>query len=80
MVHLRVKEIAIYKGISQRQLFLRSGVDIKTIQRIFHFPDTTVVTTETLDKLARVLGVDISLLVESVPPLPKALEDSGTVV
>ena len=71
---LKVKEIAEARGMSQRKLFFRSQVDLKTIQRMFRYPTTTVVTTDTLDKLARALDVDVSLLVESDPPLPKVLE------
>jgi DNA-binding Xre family transcriptional regulator len=71
---LKIKEIAEARGISQRQLFFRSQVDLKTIQRMYRYPTTTVVTTDTLDKLARALQVDVSLLVESDPPLPKAIE------
>jgi len=37
----------------------------KNIQKIFRRP-YSVVTTETLDKLARVLGVDASELIESL--------------
>jgi transcriptional regulator with XRE-family HTH domain len=66
MIRLKVKEVAKEKGISQRQLSLRSGVDIRTVQRIFRDP-TRIVTTETLDKFAKVLGVDASELIESVP-------------
>jgi transcriptional regulator with XRE-family HTH domain len=66
MIRLKVKEVANQKGISQRQLSLRSGVDIRTVQRIFRDP-TRIVTTETLDKFAKVLGVDASELIESVP-------------
>jgi len=73
MIRLRVKEVAKKKNMSQRQLSIRSGVDIRTVQRIFRDP-TRIVTTETLDKFARVLNVDASLLIESDPPLPKSLE------
>jgi DNA-binding Xre family transcriptional regulator len=66
MYRLKVKEVAQQKGISQRQLFLRSGVDIRTIRRIFQHPDA-VVTVETLAKLAKVLEVDVSELIESIP-------------
>lgn len=65
MVRLKVKEIAQQRGVSQRQLYLRSGVDIKTLQRIYRDPHT-VVTTVTLGKLAKVLGVDSSELIEGV--------------
>lgn len=67
MIRLRVKEIAQQKGISQRQLSLRSGVDINTVRKIFRYPQS-IVTTETLDKFAGVLGVDASMLIESVSP------------
>jgi DNA-binding Xre family transcriptional regulator len=66
MIRLKVKEIAAAKGISQRKLSIRSEVDIKTIQKIYRYP-TSIVTTETLDKIANVLGVDASELIESVP-------------
>jgi transcriptional regulator with XRE-family HTH domain len=64
MVHLKIKDIAEKKGISQRQLSLRSGVDINTVRRIFRNP-YTIVTTETLDKLSKILDVDVSELIES---------------
>ena len=65
-VHLKVKEIAQQKGVSQRQLYLRSGVDINIIRRVFRDPNANV-TIETLGKLADVLEVDVSELLESVP-------------
>jgi DNA-binding Xre family transcriptional regulator len=65
MVRLKVKEVAQQKKMSQRQLYLRSGVDIKTLQKIYKDP-YTVVTTETLGKLAKILGVDSSELIEGV--------------
>lgn len=69
-VRLRVGDIAREKGISQRKLSMRSGVDVNTVRRIFHDPLTTV-TTETLGKLASVLDVDVSELIESVPDDPE---------
>jgi DNA-binding Xre family transcriptional regulator len=68
-VRLKVKEVARQKGVSQRQLSLRSGVDINTVRRIFQHP-MTVVTTETLGKLATTLEVDASMLIESIPDEP----------
>ena len=65
-VKLRVKEIALEKGMSQGKLSRSADVDIKTLQRIYRLP-TTIVTTETLGKLAKALGVDVSRLIESVP-------------
>jgi DNA-binding Xre family transcriptional regulator len=72
-VRLRVKEIANEKGISQGKLSRSADVDIKTLQRIYRQP-TTIVTTETLGKLARALGVDASELIESA--LDEPLENS----
>ena len=72
-VRLKIKEYAQARGLSQRKLFFRSEVDVKTLQRVYRDP-YAVVTTETLDKLARALSVDASLLVESDPPLPRSLE------
>ncbi|HLZ62830.1 MAG TPA: helix-turn-helix transcriptional regulator [Ktedonosporobacter sp.] len=66
MIRLKVKEVAQQKGMSQRKLAMRSGVDIRSVQRIFRDP-TKIITTETLDKLAKTLGVDASVLIESVP-------------
>lgn len=65
MVRLKVREVAAAKNMSQRQLSLRSGVDINTVRRIYRRP-LSIVTTETLGKLAKVLGVDASELIESV--------------
>lgn len=66
MIRLKIKEIAQQKGMSQRRLSLRSGVDINTVRKLFQYPFSNV-TTETLDKFAKVLGVDASELIESVP-------------
>jgi len=66
MVRLKVKEVAQAKGISQRKLSKLSGVDIKNIQKVFRNPES-IVNTETLDKLAKALGVDVRELLESVP-------------
>ncbi len=64
MIRLKVKEVAEAKGISQRKLAKLSNVDIKNIQRIYRHP-TSVVNTETLDKLATALGVNASELIET---------------
>jgi DNA-binding Xre family transcriptional regulator len=62
-----VKEIAATKGISQRQMSIRTGIDINAVRRIFRYPTGTNVKVDTLDKIAKVLGVDVSELIESVP-------------
>ncbi len=73
MIRLRVKEIALARGLTQGGLSRKADIDVKTLRRIFRNP-TEIVTTETLDKLAIALNVDASLLIESDPPLPKTVE------
>jgi DNA-binding Xre family transcriptional regulator len=72
-IRLKVKDIAAARGLSKRRLVYRSEVDIKTLTRIYNNPES-IVTTETLYKLAVALNVDASLLIECDPPLPKTLE------
>jgi transcriptional regulator with XRE-family HTH domain len=74
MFRLKVKEVAQAKAVSQRQLFLKSGVDIRIIRKIFRNPHT-VVTVETLARLAAVLEVDVSELIESSPKEEQGLPD-----
>jgi DNA-binding Xre family transcriptional regulator len=66
VVRLKVKEKAQEHGVSQGRLSRISDVDIKTIKRIYRDP-LTVVTTETLGKISKALGIDASELIESVP-------------
>ena len=65
-VRLKVKEIAHHKSVSQGRLSRISDVDIKTIKRIYRDP-MTIVTTETLGKIATALDVDASELIENAP-------------
>ena len=65
MIRIKLKEVAQTKKMSQRQIFLRSGVDIRTIQRIYKDPFTNI-TLETLAKLAKVLNVPSTDLIEDV--------------
>lgn len=65
-VRLKVKEIAHQKSVSQGRLSRISDVDIKTIKRIYRDP-MTIVTTETLGKIATALDVDASELIENAP-------------
>jgi DNA-binding Xre family transcriptional regulator len=76
MIRLRVKEVAEARKVSQRKLSLRSGVDINTVRKIYRYP-YSVVTTETLDKLAKVLQVSASELIESVPDDTNTLPERG---
>jgi transcriptional regulator with XRE-family HTH domain len=65
-VRLKVKEIAQQKGVSQGRLSRLSDVDIKTIKRIYR-DSMTIVTTETLGKIATALNIDASELIENAP-------------
>jgi DNA-binding Xre family transcriptional regulator len=67
VIRLRVKEVAKQKGITQGRLQRKADIDIKTIRKIYQNP-YTIITTETLDKLATALEVDASELIESVKP------------
>ncbi|QBD80284.1 XRE family transcriptional regulator [Ktedonosporobacter rubrisoli] len=77
MYRLKVREIAQKRHISQRKLFIRSGVDLKTIQRLFRDPINTSVTLRSLDRLAMALEVDISELIESIDSAPEAEQPSA---
>lgn len=69
MIRLRVKEVALEKGMGQGKLQRRADMDIKTIRKIYRDP-YTIITTETLDKLAKALEVDPRELIEGVPDEP----------
>ena len=66
MVRLKVREVAEAKGMSMARLARRADIDYKTVQRIYRDP-LREVTTTTLDKLAKALGVNVNELIESVP-------------
>lgn len=66
MYRLKIKETAKVLGMSQRQLMLRSGLDLKVLQRIYRNPQANI-TMITLDRIAQALKVDVSELIESVP-------------
>ncbi|MGH2497363.1 MAG: helix-turn-helix domain-containing protein [Ktedonobacteraceae bacterium] len=63
---LRVKEVANIKGISLTKLSQRSEVAYNTVRRIWRDPYTDV-TLSTLRRLADVLGVNVSELLETIP-------------
>ena len=66
MIRLKVKEVAAAKGISMRKLSKSADIAYNTLRTIYKDPYRKV-TTFTLDKLAKALGVDASELIESVP-------------
>lgn len=53
------------QGISQSKLIRMTGIDTKNVQKVFRNP-TAIVTTDTLDRFALALGVDVSELVETI--------------
>ncbi len=65
MVRLRVKEVAEAKGYNMSSLSRASDVSFTTIKRLWRRPDGGA-NVETLDKIARVLGVSVADLIEHV--------------
>lgn len=66
MRRLRVKEVAQSKGFTMARLQRAADINLKTIQAIWHDPRHNA-SLNTLDKLAAVLGVPITELIEDVP-------------
>jgi len=66
MIKLKVKEVAEQKKMSMRKLVKESGIAYNTLRTIYRDPYRQV-NTETLDRLAIALGVDVRELLESVP-------------
>ncbi len=65
MVRLRIKEIAEAKGFNMSSLSRASDVSFNTIKRIYRDPYKEVTTT-TLERIAKALGVPTSELIEDV--------------
>lgn len=72
MLRLKVKEIAEQKGINMTKLSQRSEVSFNTVKSIFKNPYRSV-TTDTLERLAKVLGVSPLDLLEDTPDNKDAL-------
>lgn len=66
MVRLRVKEIAVKKGMSMGKLSRVADISYKTVKRIYDDPQYSP-TLVTLGKLAKALGVPTTELIEDVP-------------
>ena len=85
MRRLRVKEVAQAKGFTMARLQRAADINLKTIQAIWHDPRHNA-SLNTLDKIAKVLGVPVTELIEDVPedaqPMPrkpkKVAEDTDT--
>ncbi len=65
-IRLRIKEVARKKGVSMGKLQRDADVAYNTATRMYKNP-YHVITTETLGKLARALGVSPGELIEEVP-------------
>jgi transcriptional regulator with XRE-family HTH domain len=66
MRRLRVKEVAQAKGFTMARLQRAADINMKTIQAIWHDPRHNA-SLNTLDKIAKVLGVPVTDLIEDVP-------------
>lgn len=66
MRRLRVKEVAQAKGFTMARLQRAADINLKTIQVIWHNPQHDA-SLNTLDKIARALGVPVTELIEDVP-------------
>ncbi len=66
MLRLRVKELAEQRGYNMSTLSRASDVSFTTIKRYFRKP-YSYANTDTLEKIALILGVEIGDLVERVP-------------
>ena len=66
MIRLRVKEIAQAKGYSMGKLSRASDISFNTIKRLWTKPYSGA-NINTLAKIAKVLGVDMSELTEEMP-------------
>jgi transcriptional regulator with XRE-family HTH domain len=66
MVRLRVKEVLQAKGMSMGKLSRLSDVAWITISRMCNQPTTYSPTLDTLERIAKALGVPISELYEEV--------------
>src|SRR2546429_8736396 len=85
MRRLRVKEVAQARGFTMARLQRVADINLKTIQAIWHNPQHNA-SFNTLDKIAKALGVPVTELIEDVPedlPPPmkkpkKVAEDNDT--
>jgi DNA-binding Xre family transcriptional regulator len=66
MIRLRVREVAEKQGLNMAKLARRADLDNNTVRKIWHDP-LREVSTVTLDKIARALGVNASELIETLP-------------
>jgi transcriptional regulator with XRE-family HTH domain len=66
MLRLKVKEIAEEQGISMHKLSQISQVSYNIIKDIFKNPTRTV-NSDTINRIAKALGIPVTDLIEDVP-------------
>ena len=66
MIRLRIREVAEEKGYNMSSLSRKSDVSFKTVKRLWKDPYQTA-NTDTLEKLAKALGVSVRDLLEDDP-------------
>jgi len=66
MIRLKVKEVLQEKGMSRGKLSRLSDVALMTISRMCNQPTTYSPTLDTLEKVAKALGVKVSDLYEEM--------------
>jgi DNA-binding Xre family transcriptional regulator len=70
VIRLKIKEIAESKNINRTRLSRLADTNYKTINILWNDPYHEVTTT-TLDKIAKALGVPVTDLLEQVPDKEK---------
>ena len=65
MLRLKVREVAEQKKMSRNKLSQRSEVSYNIIRDIFNNPFRTI-NTDTLNRIAKALGVPVTALIEDV--------------
>ena len=66
MLRMKVKEVAEGKGISMHKLSQISQVSYNIIKDIAKHPTRTV-NTDTINRIAKALGVPVTEIIEDVP-------------
>lgn len=74
MLRLKVKELAEERGYNMSSLSRAADVSFSTVKRYFRKP-YSYANTDTLEKIALTLGVEVGDLIERVPDMES---DSNT--
>ncbi|EFH85707.1 helix-turn-helix domain-containing protein [Ktedonobacter racemifer] len=66
MYRLRIQEIAVSKGIKQIDLVRQANISLGTAHKLWNNP-TTDVQLSTLERIAKLLQVPVTQLIEDIP-------------